>query len=509
MQSVVLCSTIMAPKKELKSTVIRPPVVAIMGHIDHGKSTLLDYIRKSNVVAGEAGGITQHISAYEVEHNGKKITFLDTPGHEAFAATRSRGASIADIAVLVVSAEDGVKAQTMGAFEFIQESKIPYVVAITKIDSPKADAERAKYSLVEKGIYLEGMGGSISFSEVSAKTGKNIDELLDTILLTAELENFEGDPSVPATGFVLESSMDSKKGISATLIIKNGTIKQGNVVVIQTAHAPVRLMENFGGQTIKEASFSSPVKVIGFDSLPEAGSEFQVFENKKDALQVITKLKELKGSPKQHADSFVPSDMETIPLVIKADVAGSLDAIVHQINKFETTTAKYKIVSQGVGEITDGDVKTAGNTADAVIVGFHVKASRQAADVAEKLGMEIKLFTIIYELTDFLEAALEKRRTRVTKEEEMGLMKVVRVFSWTNKGGVLGGKVQEGNIKINDSLAIIRRDVEIGRAVVKGLQRAKQEVTELKEGDECGMMISSKYEIAEGDRLKAIRKITI
>lgn len=482
----------------------RGPVVAIMGHIDHGKSTLLDYIRKANVVGGEAGGITQHISAYEVEHAERMITFLDTPGHAAFAKTRERGASIADIAVLIVSAEDGVKEQTMGAYEFIKESGIPFIVAINKIDSAKADSEKTKYSLVEKGIYLEGMGGDVSYNEISAKTGQGVDDLLDTILLAADLEELEADRNALGTGIVLESSLDPKKGISATLIIKDGTINSGNHIVSGAAQAPVRIMEGYAGSQIKTASFSKPIKIIGFDAQPASGSTFRVFETKKAAQEYI------KDGPQEEKAEKVVLDpkKETVPLIIKTDVIGSLEAIKHQIEEMDTSSAVFKIVSEGVGDITENDIRQAGADKKAVVVGFHVGQSRTATDLAETFDIEIKKFDIIYELTDFLSEALETRRTRIESEKVFGEAKIIRVFSWTNKGGVIGGKVKEGVLETGDKVVIVRRDIEIGRGVIKGLQKGKMEATIIQTDEEFGMMISSKYEIAEGDRVRAVRTVS-
>ncbi len=482
----------------------RGPVVAIMGHIDHGKSTLLDYIRKANVVGGEAGGITQHISAYEVEHAERMITFLDTPGHAAFAKTRERGASIADIAVLIVSAEDGVKEQTMGAYEFIKESGIPFIVAINKIDSAKADSEKTKYSLVEKGIYLEGMGGDVSYNEISAKTGQGVDDLLDTILLAADLEELEADRNALGTGIVLESSLDPKKGISATLIIKDGTINSGNHIVSGAAQAPVRIMEDYAGSQIKTASFSKPIKIIGFDAQPASGSTFRVFETKKAAQEYI------KDGPQEEKAEKVVLDpkKETVPLIIKTDVIGSLEAIKHQIEEMDTSSAVFKIVSEGVGDITENDIRQAGADKKAVVVGFHVGQSRTATDLAETFDIEIKKFDIIYELTDFLSEALETRRTRIESEKVFGEAKIIRVFSWTNKGGVIGGKVKEGVLETGDKVVIVRRDIEIGRGVIKGLQKGKMEATIIQTDEEFGMMISSKYEIAEGDRVRAVRTVS-
>jgi len=496
----------MAKKKQTQSNIgTRPPVVAIMGHIDHGKSTLLDYIRKSNIVDGEAGGITQHISAYEVIHGDRAITFLDTPGHAAFAKTRERGATTADIAILIVSAEDGVKEQTMGAYEFIKNSGIPFIVAINKIDSPKADVEKTKFSLVEKGIYLEGMGGDISYNEISAKAGTNVDELLDTILLAADLEELTGDANKLGEGIVLESSLDPKKGIQATLIIKDGTIVSGNYIVSGLSSAPVRIMEDFAGNTLKTATFSQPVRIIGFDKQPQAGDDFMVFNNKKEAQ---TYLKNYDPQTSKKEEDPVITSKETVPLIIKTDVIGSLEAIKHQIEKMETSSAVFKIIAEGVGEISSNDIRQAGTDDQTVIVGFHVGQSKSAGDLAEVMGVEIKRFDIIYELTDFLEEALESRRTRIEEEEIFGEAKIIRVFSWTNKGGVVGGKVKEGVLETGDKVAIVRRDVEIGRGTIKGLQKSKQDATMVQADDEFGMMISSKYEIAEGDRLRSVRIVS-
>lgn len=486
----------------------RPPVVAIMGHIDHGKSTLLDTIRSANVVDGEAGGITQHISAYVVEHKNNEITFLDTPGHAAFAATRERGAQIADIAILIVSAEDGVKEQTMGAYEFIKNSKIPFVVAINKIDSPKADVDKTKNSLVENEIYLEGMGGDVSFAEISAKDGTNLDDLLDVILLAADVEGLKADSNAMASGVVLESSVDTKRGISATLIIKSGTLNSGDYIVSGDASAPVRIMEDFTGKATKSATFSRPVTIVGFDSQPQSGESFKTFSNKKEALAYMKEEEELNREEEDHTLPDYFSKQEKVPLIIKTDVVGSLEAIKHEISKMDTTSAEYKIILGGVGDVTEGDMKSAGADAKTVVVAFGVGVTRTAKDVSETFNIEIKQFDIIYELTEFLEEALESRRTRITSEKQFGEAKIIRVFSWTNKGGVIGGKVKEGELKVGDQVAIIRRDVEIGRATIKGLQQSKQDAQHVEEGQDFGMMIASKYEIAEGDRLRSMRKVT-
>lgn len=480
----------------------RDPVVAIMGHIDHGKSTLLDYIRKANVVDGEAGGITQHVSAYEATYNDRKITFLDTPGHEAFAATRSRGASIADVAILVVAADDGVKEQTKGAFDFIVESKIPFVVAINKIDKNGANVQNTLNSLTENGIYVEGMGGDVSYTPVSAVSGEGIDDLLETVLLATDVEEPEGDRNTLATGYILESSLDPKKGISATLVIKNGSMKTGQYVTSGSAGAPVRIMEDFTGTQIRDASFSKPIKIIGFDELPEAGSDFTVFENKKDAQAFNKEIESLGGlKEKEITDTDIKNKL-AIPLVIKADVQGSVDAIKHQLEKIKSPTAYFKILSEGVGEISEADVKTAGAGGEAVFVGFNVGISRSAKDTIELFDMTANTYTIIYELTDFLEGLLEERRPRVKTEKISGTARIIRVFSWSNKGGVIGGKVKDGFIEKSDKLRIIRRDHQIGTATIKELQRGKQSAERIELDDEFGMMVESRFEIVEGDQIQ-------
>ena len=480
----------------------RDPVVAIMGHIDHGKSTLLDFIRKTNVVAEEAGGITQHISAYEAHHQNRTITFLDTPGHEAFAKMRSRGAAIADIAILVVSAEDGVKEQTKSAHEFITQSGIPFVVAITKIDTPQAHVQASINSMIESGIYLESFGGEIPYTPVSAKTGEGVSDLLDTVVLSADLEELTGDRQALASGYVLESSLDSTRGIRATLIIKNGTVTKGQYILAGTAGSPVRLMEDFMGTPISSASFSQAVQVIGFNTLPEAGSDFSVFTSKKEASVFVKELEDLDGGgEKEITDSHTEGKL-AIPLVIKADVQGSVDAIKYQIAQIKSPTAYYKILLEGVGEISEDDVKRAGADSEAVFVGFQVGLSSLARDYLERFNMTAQSFTIIYELTEYLEKILEERRPRLTVEKITGTARIIRIFSWSNKGGVIGGRVQEGSLKVKDKVKIIRRGNQVGTAVITELQKGKQPTDAVGSEDEFGMQIETRFDIAEGDELQ-------
>lgn len=497
----------MSQKKEEQNIVSRAPVVVVMGHVDHGKSTLLDYIRKSNVVESESGGITQHISAYEVTHkdeNGeyKSITFLDTPGHEAFSKMRARGATTSDIAILVVSAEDGIKAQTMEAYNTIIESKIPYIVAINKIDKPNANVDKVKMDLVEKGIYLEGLGGDIPFVPLSAKTGAGVDELLDMILLVSMLHEQKGDRSLPATGVIIEANREPKRGISATAIIKDGTLKNGMFVASGEAIIPTRIIENFLGKPIKEATFSSPVRLVGFLSMPEVGNTFVTFKTKKEAEEYVEKIKEEKILNKltNENTSFLG---KVIPLVIKTDVSGTIEAIEKEIGKLNTPEIAFKIISSGVGAINESDLKMASVNKDTIIVGFGVKIDNGARDMNETLKVDIETFDIIYKLIEKLQTVIEDRRPRQEVMEVTGTLKVLRTFSSTKDKQVIGGKVTTGRITDNGIVRIMRRDFEIGRGKITGLQQGKIKSREILEGTDCGVSVESKIDIASGDVLEA------
>jgi translation initiation factor IF-2 len=480
----------------------RPPIVVIMGHIDHGKSTLLDYIRKSNVVAGEAGGITQHLSAYCVEHTTKDgvtkpITFLDTPGHEAFQKMRFRGADVADIAILIVSAEDGVKPQTKEALTCILKAGIPYIVAINKIDKPGADLVRTQSSLIENEIYIEGMGGDISWAPISAKTGQGIDELLDLLILTAELAELTTDDTAPATGTVIEGKLDQKRGNTATLMIKEGTVRSGSFIVSGTSYAPVRIMEDWSGKGIKEAHASEPIGIVGWNEVPKIGDTFVTVLNKKEAEEMTQQTR--LATPKVVEQD---SDLPTIPLLIKADVLGTIDAIIHELDKWKSDRVAVKIIGTGVGTISANDVQNVSATKNAIIVGFNVKPERSATDLAERLGVEIETFDIIYKLSEWLEGALKVRTPQKEEEQITGKAKILKHFSTQKNTHVLGGRLEEGTLKGNQRVRIMRREIELGRGVLKNLQQQKSNVQEIKDG-EFGMQLDSKVEIAPGDYIEA------
>jgi translation initiation factor IF-2 len=497
-------------KNDKKSNIeTRPPVVVVMGHIDHGKSTLLDYIRNTNIVASETGGITQAISAYEVVHkdeNGenKKITFLDTPGHEAFSKMRERGAEIADIAILVVSAEDGVKPQTIEAWKTIVESGIPSIVAINKIDKPGANIEKTKMELAEHEIYLENYGGKIPFAEISAKTGAGVDTLLSLILILAEMENFTGSSIDEASGFVIEVNMDPRRGILATLVIKNGSIKKGMTVVVEDSICSTRIIENFLGKNIDEASFSSPIRIVGFDKMPRVGAQFKTFKKKSDAEQYAKDWQENKKNVNTTiAKNNQETDKKIIPIVLKADVSGSIEAIEKEIAKIKSDNAVFKIVVKGIGAITESDIKGISSGEDAIVVGFNVKADKSAIEIAEKRGITISFFEIIYKMTEWLETQMEEKRPKIETMETTGQAKIIRAFSRTKERQIIGGKVVSGQINLNSTVRIMRRDFEIGRGKIVNLEKSKLKTNEVSEGSEFGMMIESKIEVVAGDVIEA------
>ncbi len=496
----------MSPKKEIKKEIKnRPPIVVIMGHIDHGKSTLLDYIRKTNIVDQEAGGITQHISAYEVIHRDekneeKKITFLDTPGHAAFSKMRERGANIADIAILIVSAEDGVKPQTIEAWKTISENNVPCIVAINKIDKEGANVEKTKTELAENEIYLENYGGTIPFVEISAKKGTGIDNLLSLILILAEMENFTGIVNENASGLVIETNLDPKRGISATLIIKNGTLKKGMTLVVEDSFCCNRIMENFLGKSINEATFSSPIKLVGFNKVPSIGAEFKSFLNKKEAEEYIKNNNITTICEKINEKE---NDKKIIPIVLKADVWGSIEAIEKEIEKITNENAEFKIIQKGVGLISETDIKIISSCDNVIVIGFNVKVDKNANELAENRGIKISLFQIIYKMTEWLQEEMEKRRPKIESTEIIGKAKILKSFSKTKERQVLGAKVIEGKISLNGPIKIIRREFEIGRGKIINLEKNKNKTSEVEENSEFGMMLESKVEIVAGDLIES------
>ena len=493
----------------MNTLIQRPPVISVMGHVDHGKSAILDYIRKTNVVAQEAGGITQHVSAYEVEHEyegqKRKITFLDTPGHEAFKEIRRRGATAADIAILVVAANEGVKPQTLDALNAIKESGIPFVVAINKIDLPDANIQKAQTALIENEVYLEGLGGDVPWVAVSAKTGEGIDQLLDTILLLADLQELTANPNVPASGVIIESQKDAKRGISATLLIKEGTLHSGEFVVAEGAWAPVRIFEDFTGKPIKEASFSSPVKVVGFSELPEVGVMFTAVKNKKEAESLAEKQEEEKAK-RAKAQKIKKSDKFPVPIVINADTVGSKEAILYELAKLENEKAYFDVLSASIGDVSKDDVEMA-LSASASVLAFNVKTDKTATEYARQKGVDIKTFNIIYQLTDFAKEYLDEKAPKIKVEEEIGKLSVIKIFSESKKAYVLGGKVLEGAARLGRKVKIVRRGVDLGFGTIKSLQSNKQDKEEVQAGEMYGSQIETNIPLAEGDTLLVLEEV--
>lgn len=493
-----------------KPTSSRPPVVVIMGHIDHGKSTLLDYIRKTNIVAGEAGGITQHLGAYEVDHTtadgkNKKITFLDTPGHEAFGGIRIRGAKVADIAILVVASDDGVKPQTLEALKCIKDAELPFIVALNKIDKPGANIERTKQNLAEHEVYIEGYGGDVPAVPISALQGQGISELLDMIVLVSDFQEYTGDPTLPGKGIIIENRLDTQKGISATLIIKDGTVKSGSFVVAEDSYSPVRIFESTLGKSIKEASFSTPVKILGWNKLPSVGAEFTTVDSKREAEEIVREYALAVKKIIKDEENF--ENKVIIPIIIKADAMGSLEGILHELNKIKHDKVAIKIIDQGIGNISESDIKKTQSFSDTILIAFHVSPDAKAKTLLERTPIQYKEYEIIYELVEFLKQTLNSKIPKEYITETTGRAKILAVFSKTKDKQIVGGKVQEGSIILGSEVKIIRRDAEIGIGKIRELQQQKVKSQEIREGYEFGMMIESKIEIALGDKLECVRVV--
>jgi translation initiation factor IF-2 len=493
--------------KAAEHTIERPPVVAVLGHVDHGKSTLLDFIRKSNVVAKEAGGITQHIAAYEIERERggktKHITFIDTPGHAAFSAIRARGANVADIAILVVAADDGVKAQTLEALASIRAAKIPFIVAINKIDKPNANVDQCIRSLLDQEVYLEKFGGDVPWAPISAKVGTGVEELLDLILLVAEIHELKGDPELPAEGFVIEAHRDQKRGIAATLIIKNGTLRSGMAVLAGSALAPVRIMEDQAGKSLREASLSSPVSLVGFDTLPEVGAAFKAYAKKRDAEETQeTAIAEarMQKAPQAPADA---TGRFLMPVIVRADTTGSLEAVQHEIAKLGDEHSAVTIVQSGIGGISENDVKAAiSSHIPATVIGFNVGVDSAGATLAQRDAVRVETFDIIYKLAERLEELLQENRPKRTVERIVGRAKILKQFSSQKDEHVVGGTLSEGYLERKAQVRVMRRGTAVGTGKIMNLQSHKQNVDRVEAPTEFGTQIAASFEIAQGDTLE-------
>ncbi len=499
--------------KTTQGTQKRPPIIVVMGHIDHGKSTLLDYIRETNICAGEAGGITQHMGAYQATHessDGVKhpITFLDTPGHAAFCSIRTRGAQAADIAILVVSAEDGVKPQTLDALKAIKTQKIPFIVAINKIDKPNANVDRTKTSLGENEIYVEGWGGDVPCVAISAIKGDGIGELLDMVILMSEMADLTTHPEKMAEGIVVESELDTRTGVHATLLMKDGTLNTGTYVVAGSAFAPVRFIENFAGKKIESATASMPVYIVGWNEVVPCGAEFKTVATKKEAEAIAEEFAINNKVTTKIIEEENP-DMVVLPIIIKADTDGSLEGVRHEMAKIKHDKVRLKIVTEGIGEINENDIKTAIGDPSILVIGFHVMPDTKTAAIIERsaVPLSVQSFDIIYKLSEFVQEKLTALVPKEFIEEVTGRAKILALFSKEKDRQVVGGKVETGTLNTGNDVRIMRRSDEIGRGKIRELQSKKIRVNEVAEGFEFGTMIEAKIEIAVGDRVECVRTV--
>lgn len=485
----------------------RPPVVAVMGHVDHGKTKLLDTIRQTNVIDEESGGITQHIGAYQVRKKGKLITFLDTPGHEAFASMRERGAKVTDIAILIVAADDGVKPQTKEAIKHIKNAGIPMIVAINKIDKPEADPERVKKELSDHGVMPEDWGGDTIFVNISAKQKTNIDELLDMILLVSDIANLKANPKTKAIGTVIESNKDSQRGIEATILIQNGTLALGDVVTIGPIFGKIKLIENYLGKKVNHAKPSTPVKILGLESVPDAGDILFTEESLEKAKQKISKLNKI-FQPKivKSADNESNKKQKKLNIIIKADVQGSVEAILESLAKIKSDDVKANIINYGAGKITESDVMMA-SSSSAFIAGFNSEPSSVAKRMAEDLKVEIKTFSVIYDLIDNIKSKLESLIEPEVTLKTLGTLDVLKLFR-TEKGKmIVGGRVSSKHLENNTMARIFRDDKEVGQGKIISLQSGKIDVNEVKQGEECGIVFEGQVKVKEGDRIETWKEV--
>ncbi len=496
------------------SLVTRPPVVTIMGHVDHGKTTLLDAIRNAKVVDTEAGGITQHIGAYQVDVNGRRITFLDTPGHEAFTAMRARGAKVTDIAVLVVAADDGVMPQTKESIAHARAADVPIVVAINKIDLPDANLDRVKAELAQEGLQGEAWGGTTQFSEVSAKTQQNLDDLLEKILLVADLElDPKANPNTEASGPIIESRLDVGRGPVATMLVHRGTLKVGDAIVAGDAHGRVKALFNYKGEKIQRALPGEPVEILGFDKPPPAGEVAQVVENDRLARERATRRAE--RLRREHLATQRPTgvsleklfeqmqsgEVADLNIVVKGDVVGSVEAIVSELAKFEHAEVRVNVIHQGVGAITQNDIMLA-SASDALIVGFNVRPNAEARELAAREGVEIRTYNVIYQLTDDIEKALVGKLATVKTEETIGEAEVRALFKVSRLGTIAGCMVTHGVVRRNADVRVIRDGTVIYTTTISALKRFKDDAREVQEGFECGILLDGFNDVKEGDVLE-------
>lgn len=482
-------------KKNNNKLRTRPPIVVVLGHVDHGKSSLLEAIKDFNITAKESGGITQHIGAYQVEHQRKKITFIDTPGHEAFEAIRSRGTKVADIAILVIAGEEGIKPQTKEAICHIKEAKLPMIIVINKIDKPAADPERVKRELMAQNIVVEDFGGQVPSINTSATTKKGISDLLEMILLVAEMENLKEDILKPAEGVIVESFLDGQRGPTATLIVQNGILREGLIIGTKSSIAKVKTMQDFQKKPIKEALPSDPVIVLGFENVPTVGDRFKAYASIEDAKKDIDNTKKIIfKAPK------IEEGINLLNVVLKADVLSSIEAIAKVLNNIPQEKASINVVRAETGNISESDVKLAKSSSSAIF-GFRVKASPIAQKLALREKIRIITFDIIYELAQTVRDALEKKLEPEVIKKEAGKIKILAIFKVENGRQIIGGKVISGEAKRGSKVSVIRDSEEIGLGKIVKLQKDKADEDVIAKGRECGILFEGNVDVIENDIL--------
>lgn len=496
--------------------VLRPPVITVMGHVDHGKTTLLDYIRKSHVAAGEAGGITQAIGAYQIDYNGSKITFIDTPGHAAFTAMRARGASVTDIVIIVVAADDGVMPQTKEAVEHAISAGVPIVVAVNKMDKPSANPDKIMQEMAELNLTPEAWGGNIPFVNISAVTGFGIDSLLDTVLAIAEVSELKANPNRYAIGTVIETRADKALGSVASILIQNGTLRLGDPIVAGTVYGRIRTLKNDQGVNIISAWPSTPVEITGLNGSPAAGDKFMAFESEKEAKEIAEKREIEAKNQKQKKEVVSFDDLfnkikggaKEIKVVLKCDVRGSEEAVKSALEKLSTDEVKIKVIRSGIGGITESDVILA-NASDAVVIGFNVVPSNITKDVAKEYGVEIRLYQIIYKLVEEMELAMKGMLDPEYEEKVLGTASIKRMFKFSKVGSIAGCIVTSGIIKNKAQVRVIRDGVIIYDGIIASLQREKDTVKEVKNGLECGITIENFNDLKEGDIFEVYENVEV
>lgn len=496
--------------------VLRPPVITVMGHVDHGKTTLLDYIRKSHVAAGEAGGITQAIGAYQIDYNGSKITFIDTPGHAAFTAMRARGASVTDIVIIVVAADDGVMPQTKEAVEHAISAGVPIVVAVNKMDKPSANPDKIMQEMAELNLTPEAWGGNTPVVNISAVTGFGIDSLLDTVLAIAEVSELKANPNRYAIGTVIETRADKALGSVASILIQNGTLRLGDPIVAGTIYGRIRTLKNDQGINIISAGPSTPVEITGLNGSPAAGDKFMAFESEKEAKEIAEKREIEAKNQKQKKEVVSFDDLfnkikdgaKEIKVVLKCDVRGSEEAVKSALEKLSTDEVKIRVIRSGIGGITESDVILA-NASDAVVIGFNVVPSNITKDVAKEYGVEIRLYQIIYKLVEEMELAMKGMLDPEYEEKVLGTASIKRMFKFSKVGSIAGCIVTSGIIKNKAQVRVIRDGVIIYDGIIASLQREKDTVKEVKNGLECGITIENFNDLKEGDIFEVYENVEV